>query len=447
MVELSKRLDELGDAVAEVDARTAKPGTLAKARRRFLSYETRRSAAPHRRLALTVVAAVCCACVLLIAHVGLNRRATTTFVVGPSAAIGTVGEWVAAEGSEPLAMRFSDGSALSLEPGTRMRVTETTADGAVVLVEQGTVHAEIKHAGPSTAWRLRAGPFAVQVTGTRFAAAWEPSTETLDLLVDEGSVVVNGPLLGPERTVAAGERLLVSVRAQRMELSKGIAPPGGSASADPATPHGSPASGGSRPSSPGETSAGTRAAASPGTQPSGAGGAGVASEPAATSATGGASAASAAAGSGPSWRELSAARKYREAWRELEKQGVDPLIESASSGELLALADTARFVGEAARAQQALLALRRRFGAKGYSAFLLGRISADQLSSPGQGVQWFETYLQEEPNGALAEQALGRILDIQRHGSPAAARQAAERYLARFPSGAYAAMARSLIGP
>jgi transmembrane sensor len=113
----------------------------------------------------------------------------------------------------------------------------------------------------------------------------------------------------------------------------------------------------------------------------------------------------------------------------------------------MALADTARFVGEAARAQQALLALRRRFGAKGYSAFLLGRINADQLSSPGQGVQWFETYLQEEPNGSLAEQALGRILDIQRHGSPEVARQAADRYLARYPNGAYAALARSVLAP
>jgi hypothetical protein len=327
-----------------------------------------------------------------------------------------------------------------------MRVTETKADGAVVLVEQGKLHAEIRHVGPSTSWKLQAGPFAVHVTGTRFDAGWEPASETLNLLVVEGSVVVSGPLLVPERAVAAGERLLVSVRAQRMELSKGLEPPEVSTDPRPPTSSASPASGGAGPSGPGGAGGGTHVATSPGTRPTGAGG-GLASESAVPGATGGSSAASAVADAGASWRELSAARKYREAWRELEKQGVDQLIESASSGDLLALADTARFAGQPARAQQALLALRRRHGATGYSAFLLGRICGDQLNSPGQSVQWFETYLREEPNGALAEQALGRIMDIQRHGSPEQARQAAERYLARYPSGAYAAVARSVLGP
>ncbi|MFT3772482.1 MAG: hypothetical protein QM820_44375 [Minicystis sp.] len=77
---------------------------------------------------------------------------------------------------------------------------------------------------------------------------------------------------------------------------------------------------------------------------------------------------------------------------------------------------------------------------------MLGKIAADQQGAAGEAVRWFETYLSEEPGGALAEQALGRILEL-RKGEGDAARAVAERYLARYPNGAHAALARSLISP
>jgi transmembrane sensor len=390
-----------------------------------------------------VVAAVCAACVLVIAAVGMNRKPPTSFAVGQPPVPGAVGEWVAADGVEPVPVRFSDGSALSLEPGTRMRVTETMADGAVVLVERGLLHAEIRHASPKTAWTLRAGPFSVQVTGTRFDAGWEPGTETLDVLVQQGSVVVNGPMLPRDRPVVDGEHLVVSVRSGRMALSKGSAEPVLAAD-DPAAAAGG-AAGTNKPAlsptSSDEASARATAAVSAAVD------AGAPATPA-TSATGsGASTGVDAGAAEPSWRTLATARKYKEAWAEIEKSGFDQEMARASAGELLSLSDVARFAGEGARAQQALLALRRRYGARGYSAFQLGRIAIDQLGSSSEAVHWFETYLQEEPSGALAEQAMGRIVDIQRRGSREAARAAAERYLARYPNGAYAAVARSVLNP
>jgi hypothetical protein len=129
-----------------------------------------------------------------------------------------------------------------------------------------------------------------------------------------------------------------------------------------------------------------------------------------------------------------------------EAAGFSAEVARASASELLALSDTARFAGRPARAKEALLAMRRRFGARGSSAFLLGKISADQLRSPGEAATWFEIYLQEEPGGPLAEQALGRLLEIRKRDT-GAARLVAERYLARYPNGAYAALARSLAGP
>jgi hypothetical protein len=58
------------------------------------------------------------------------------------------------------------------------------------------------------------------------------------------------------------------------------------------------------------------------------------------------------------------------------------------------------------------------------------------------------TYLGERPGGALAAEALGRVMEAeQRLGDLPAARTSAERYLARFPGGAHVALARSLLGP
>jgi hypothetical protein len=140
------------------------------------------------------------------------------------------------------------------------------------------------------------------------------------------------------------------------------------------------------------------------------------------------------------------AGRYNEALAAAERAGFAQEIERASSQDLAALADAARFAARPALARQALLAQRRRFGVRGSSAFVLGKIAADQQGAVADAVRWFETYLREDPNGSLAEQALGRILEL-RKGDPASARPTAERYLARYPTGAHAALARSLISP
>jgi hypothetical protein len=92
---------------------------------------------------------------------------------------------------------------------------------------------------------------------------------------------------------------------------------------------------------------------------------------------------------------------------------------------------------------EVLHALRAR-GVRGNTAFLLGKIAADQQGAPSQAVTWFETYLQEVPGGALAEEALGRLMQLQQRSNPAAASALAKRYLARYPKGAYAGLAKSL---
>ncbi len=103
-------------------------------------------------------------------------------------------------------------------------------------------------------------------------------------------------------------------------------------------------------------------------------------------------------------------------------------------------AQEARLAGDAHRAKVALLALRRQHGKRGQTAFLLGKIHADQLGNQGEAVRWFETYLKEAPGGSLSEQALGRLVELR--GASPAGQDHARAYLRRYPNGSYADVAR-----
>ncbi|XYI02301.1 hypothetical protein ACMHYB_22065 [Sorangium sp. So ce1128] len=79
---------------------------------------------------------------------------------------------------------------------------------------------------------------------------------------------------------------------------------------------------------------------------------------------------------------------------------------------------------------------------------MLGKLAADHLGAPGDALTWFQTYLDEEPGGGLAEQALGRLIELrQRRGDAAGARAAAALYLRRYPGGAYASLAQAAAAP
>ena len=416
MDDLSRKLNELGNAVSDTAERLSDPSELSTARRMLLQAPAR---APGRRRPLVLAAAASVVALLAALAVFLLRpHDRVSFVVGTPPSSGVVGEWVAADGTAPLPLSFSEHTSFILAAGARARVTETTARGATVLLERGQVTAAVVHAGPETRWSLQAGPFEVRVTGTKFEASWDPAGDTFELTTREGSVVVTGPLLQGGREIAAGQRLRVSVRDGSMELRKESA---ARAAADP------PRGGASGPAAPdGAAGSSAEPSAEPLPTPSSAGAPPRARE--------------------PGWRDLATAGKYDEALAAADRLGFAQEIERASAADLALLADTARYAGRPALARQALLAQRRRFGARGASAFVLGKIAADQQGAAANAVRWFETYLSEAPNGALAEQALGRILELRRR-DPAAARATAERYLARYPNGVHAPLARSLLSP
>lgn len=386
MVELNHGLRELGRTVGDVSDRLADPHALGRVRRRLLS----RKAAVRslRGLRLAIVATVLVGA-MFVASSG-SPTPPVTFEVGTPPRAGAVGDLVAAESRSPLEVRFSEGTELVLEPGARMRVTDTSPRGANVVLDRGGMRAEIQSVkAEGAAWTFWAGPFAVRVTGTNFRASWDPASETFELTMIEGSVHVSGPSLEPGRAVAAGESLRVAVGQPRN--------PKTTPSASAKTPSDSP------------------------------------ERPPLRNAS-------------PRWREHLRARDYNAAMQALDDGSFARLMGTAPAGELWMLSDGARLGGRPDRARDALLALRGQ-GARGQTAFMLGKIEADQLRSPTEAVRWFETYLREAPNGPLAEQALGRLLELQRRGDKAATRALAKRYLSRYPNGAYAPLARSMASP
>ena len=135
-------------------------------------------ARPRRGRALLVAAA---ACVALAVAVGLVLHKPARLEYRVTGAVVADGDWlgVAAE-SEPVALRFSEGTEIELGPGSRGRVDDVSADGARVVLGGGVLRARVVHR-PRTRWTVAAGPYAIDVTGTAFDVGWSDAGERLEL--------------------------------------------------------------------------------------------------------------------------------------------------------------------------------------------------------------------------------------------------------------------------
>jgi TolA-binding protein len=135
--------------------------------------------------------------------------------------------------------------------------------------------------------------------------------------------------------------------------------------------------------------------------------------------------------------------------QEVQRVGVEATLSKASSDDLFALADAARYRRRPDLARAALLAERRRFpdSPRALDAiYLLGRVEEARDSGTAQAIAWYDQYLTRAPTGPFASEALGRKMTLtDRSEGPARARPIAEDYLRRFPKGNYAGSARELI--
>ncbi|MDF2691961.1 MAG: hypothetical protein K0S65_344 [Labilithrix sp.] len=354
------------------------------------------------------------------AHPIATEAENLSFVVGQgkAEARGTPGAFIAAPAMAEMPITFSDGSQLRLSPTAKVRVAEVARVGARVLVESGTVHVSVVHR-EETRWAVEAGPFEVRVTGTSFDVVYDPASSGLVVRMTEGTVFVRGcDLLGDEgRRLTTGEQLRVSCRDRSMSVSSTDAVPIDALTAS-AAPSAAPA-----PAAVRSPNAPALAVAS-------------ADHPKATGAE------------AQSVVTLARQGAHAEALAAAETHGFGATCDALSGPELLLLADAGRYAGRFDRATEALEATRRRFAgsdAAGTAAFELGRIAMDVRHELGTAGDHFETYLRERPSGSFAREALGRAIEARsRAGDSARAERLAVRYLATYPDGPHAKLARKL---
>jgi transmembrane sensor len=364
--------------------------------------------------------ALAAALVLVALVVGvraLQKPDALSVTIGESSAAPLVGAWLGAPDRSPLSLDFSDGSRFELTPKSKARVTELGSSARVELAN-GSLHVRVvPHR--AAAWHIDAGPFGVRITGTRFVVSYDPAREVFELAMDEGEVELSGCVFGKGRKLAGGQRVRASCRTKELAVGyRDVAPSRVTAPEAEVASNTPPALTTAPSSEPEVNSPGHVASAPPAPAPL-------------------------------SWQPLARAGKYREAYAELGRLGFEEECKRASSDALGLLADVARKARAPRKAEHALLVLRRRFPGSSdaaIAAFTLGRLEFDEFHGYTKAADWFRTYLKEQPNGAMAREALGRLLEAAyRAGDAASARALSERYLGEYPSGPHAELASRLV--
>jgi ferric-dicitrate binding protein FerR (iron transport regulator) len=382
----------------------ATPEQASDARRRFRQGLARETA-PRPRAAWWVGGSLGAAAVVAVAFFGFRSLTSAPLSFEVDSAAVANHDYLLVPSTAPSAnVRFSDGSSLTLEPGTRGRIAALHADGAAISLESGRASVRVVHR-PKTHWSVDAGPFAITVTGTAFDVGWSGADELFEVALRSGSITVRGPLAAAGIQLSAGERLVVNLKANQLRVEQ-------LAAANATSPEPAPQSSG--PAAIADDIAPRRADA-PAREPK------------------------------VSWAKRVAAGDFDGVLSEAQQGGLEASMVRSALPDLVALADAARYRGRFDVARRALTAQRERFPsstAARTAAFLLGRLAEDE---PEAAVAWYDRYLREAPSGEFASEALGRkLVAVQRASGSEAARPIAQEYLRRFPRGTYAEKAREL---
>jgi hypothetical protein len=439
-------LEELGRAVAEAAGDGPSDARRAAQKRAIVARASARTARRRSPLGRTLgwAAAAAAAAAALVAVGSWNTADSRTepirFFVGSSTIPARPGAGLAAGPDAPLPIRFEEGTVFGLDRGATARVERSDATEVRVTLEAGRLDADIRTHGRSR-WVVAAGPYEVIAVGTRFTVAWRESERALAVAVAEGTVAVRGDEFGGAGVrVSAGRRIETSRRAEETPLQ--TAPPLPAPGPDPLDATGPVVR--ESPAGPTAGTADETAFDPPPPEAAAADDRVAAGGPETERPTRPTSPPSA-----PDWRSLAEQRRYAEAIAAAEAEGLARLAEEVGAEDLLRLADASRYARRPDVAGSLLTALRRRFGGSGAAAtaaFQLGRLAADLRGAPVEAAAWFETYLGESPGGPLAEEALGRLVDLlHASGRRAAAVAAARTYLARYPTGPFRALAESVV--
>lgn len=322
------------------------------------------------------------ALVLLLGVIGVLQLRKPSAAVAGAAPAVQPDLGVTRAASLEVPLRFVDGTRVIVKPQAVADLRSVTPHGATIALERGTIDVDVVHTDASR-WDVIAGQFDIRVTGTRFDATWDPQTKQLTVAMMQGTVRVSGPCVD-EPLSAPTKKVFMCGDAPTI-----------AATALPAAP----------------------ASASPSGKPTSASASG--KPTAAAKATSATSATSASPGTG-----------------------------EASARDMLGLADASRLSGDTAGARKTYTRVREQFprtdeAAK--AAFLLGRMS-EASGAADDAVRSYASAMSESPNGAFAQDALGRTMELeQRRGRSERARALANDYLSKYPNGPYRAYAASVL--
>ncbi|MCA9700730.1 MAG: FecR domain-containing protein [Myxococcales bacterium] len=408
----------------------------ARARARLLQavdLEQTRGRAPSRaparsggwRWATGTVLAAACAFAVFVSWPG--DRVLEFEVDGEQVAANELNQLIIGD-EDGTVLDFSDDTRVELGPDSKARVGDLRSNGAVVTLEEGSVSLAVHHED-DTSWRVEAGPWEVHVTGTQFTVDWEPSSGEFAVAVSEGSVRIEGPE-GAVANVGAGDqpfraRGKATIEPETLDIDdepKVAQRPSDEESREQDGKQDSDQDAGQQDA--GQTQSSTQASKSK---------------------------AKTTDNDKPGWQELNAQGDFADAWEAVAQRpgGIIGEADRVDAKTMIELAYLARYNKSRSDARTVLERVRERFPDSEQSseaAFLLGRMAADG-GDHSKAVTWFERYLDENPNGALAGDALGRLMDS--YGSltqTAKVRDAAERYLAAYPKGTHADKARKILG-
>jgi TolA-binding protein len=468
---------EMGDGCEEQRLRRHKQKLLA-----LLSAPRR---AHWRGLSASFAAVTAVGAALICLWVFLPHGGSLSFEVGLNKAIGMEGQWLESTPTQSLPILFADHSTLSLEGQTRAQVVASTKRNVEILLEEGNLRADVVSTG-ARRWMVRAGPYEIRDIGTRFQVEWQRSLTELEVNVWEGRVQVNGPYLGEAGVVVSasekfqidryGKTTFSNIYSHVESSSESDSDDTPEAAADD-TPEVAADDASEMVS---DTESDKQAL--PGTAPptikqrshSVSNGNGKKRIHHTYRATNDKTRSTTIPESYSSWNRSSYSPAYKtsslgsrmqslpEDWQALLDQGRynDLMMLVKKSGlehwllvldlpELWRLAEAARYAKQDQEANQILLAVRKRFPATWHArvaAYLLGRLAMQQSQNSKIALKWFTTYLNEDPDGSLAEEALGRLISVyQTLGQNQEAQEAAKTYLQRYPNGMFTFLARSVI--
>jgi TolA-binding protein len=430
------------DVARTVQAEARRMDILPKVERRLAELDRPSRRSPARwGFALMGVAA----CAGAITFVMMRPQPLTYAVAGVTDVVGRAGNvgdrFVGPQRGE-LALKFSDGSEVTLPARAQAHVDALDVRGATVALDEGTVEVKVVHRA-KTRWEVRAGRYQIRVTGTKFAAGWDSRRQSLTVTMHEGSVAVTGPGIKEPMRVVTGQRLRANAAAASSDGEEPVvsiedAEAPEAALAPSPTPAPEPTAAVEPEPEPAPRVTAPAVAVRP-TRDTRAPARNVHRAPARVAAP--QTLARAEAG----WRAAAARAQYREALATAIKEGFGEQCERLGAEDVLLLGDVARLAGDLSRAVEAYSTAQRRFPTADRPIYGLGLV-AFRRNDYATAARLFETYVKHSPRGALAQEAAGRLIEARlKAGDKPEARDAASAYLRSYPDGPYAGIARTTL--